>query len=320
MESGKFIISLDFELHWGGAEKWDIVNKKTYFNNTRIIVDQLLKVFEENKLPVTWATVGILFAATKDEFLKYKPEIEPTYINENLNYYSLLKNDEVGKDETEDPYHFAATLVRKIKEAPLQELSTHTFAHYYCNEKGQNITQFKADIEAAQKIAHDKYNVRLKSIVLPRNQFNKNYINTLAQAGIKVVRSNPDVWFWNKISLISPIFRALDTLFKISKSLSYKESDLTYQDTVLLLPASRFLRPYARKERLIQKLKTSRIKREMKHAAKNNRVYHLWWHPHNFGYFPKENMKQLLELIEYYNYLKQKYNFQACSMIEMHKK
>jgi hypothetical protein len=55
----------------------------------------------------------------------------------------------------------------------------------------------------------------------------------------------------------------------------------------------------------------------MTYAAKNGKCYHLWWHPHNFGYCLQENMQMLNDIISHYNYLNAKYGFQSSSMIEM---
>ena len=131
-------------------------------------------------------------------------------------------------------------------------------------------------------------------MITPRNQFNAEYLRIAAKNGIKVVRSNPDVWFWRKLSKISPIARAFDTLFPVSRTLTF--SEITNGFGPLEIPASRFLRPYCRNESAIQRLKLDRIKREMTFAAKNNRNYHLWWHPHNFGFYTEENLSSLKEI------------------------
>ena len=54
----------------------------------------------------------------------------------------------------------------------------------------------------------------------------------------------------------------------------------------------------------------------MTFAAKNNRSYHLWWHPHNFGYFSEENMSYLEDILKHYSELKDKYGYESNSMIE----
>lgn len=316
MKNGKLVISLDFELHWGAAEIWDLKKKKNYFDVTRSSISPLLKLFEKYEIHATWATVGFLFAESKIELLEFSPPNKPSYVNTKLNYYSLIPTEQVGENESDDPYHFAKSLITKINKSPNQELASHTFSHYYCNEKGQTPDQFRADIFAAQAIAKTKFDLRFKSLVLPRNQLNLKYIGLARSAGFRIIRSNPNVWFWNQRNRLTPLFRALDSLISISKPLTFREDELEFKEGVLLLPASRFLRPYTVKERFIQRLKIVRIKKEMLHAAKNNRVYHLWWHPHNFGYSNEKNLQFLEELLIYFKILKNKYNFQSLNMQE----
>lgn len=313
---GSFIISLDFELHWGVAELWSLKEREDYFETTRESIPQVLELFSQNHIHATWATVGFLFAKDKEQLLKLMPSKKPTYNNKKLSYYSLIDNNEVGFNEKDDPYHYAPSLIRLILDTPNQELGTHTFAHYYCNEKGQTKEQFDADLKAAKLIAKENFDIELQSLVFPRNQFNSDYLEIAFQNGIKVVRSNPNVWFWNHYSTLSPLARALDTLMPISNSLTFNQNNLS-KDKVLLLPASRFLRPYSKKESVIQKVKVNRIKSEMTFAAKQNKSYHLWWHPHNFGYDLDENMQMLKGIISHFNFLNQKYGFQSKSMIEM---
>jgi peptidoglycan/xylan/chitin deacetylase (PgdA/CDA1 family) len=317
MDKGKFIISLDFELHWGAVEKWDLDTKKNYFDNTRESIPRVLELFEKFEIHATWATVGFLFAKNKEQLLNILPKDRPTYHNQKLNYYKLIDRKEIGNDELDDPYHYAYSLIENIINTPNQELATHTFSHYYCNEPGQNCKQFDVDLKAAQKISMENFGIQLKSLVFPRNQFNEEYLDIAIHNGIKVVRSNPDVWFWKHSNKLSPVARAFDTLMPISSTLTYKEKELVTKNEVLLLPSSRYLRPYSNTEKLLQPIKLTRVLREMKYAAKNNRVYHLWWHPHNFGICLEENISNLRTILIYYKHLNNKYNFSSTSMIEM---
>ncbi len=318
MENGKFIISLDFELHWGAAEKWDLKLKKSYFDTTRKSIPIVLSLFEKYNIHATWATVGFLFAKNKDQLLKFCPKERPTYLKERLSYYNLIDNNEIGNSEQDDPYHFAHSLIALILKTPNQELGTHTFAHYYCNEEGQGKQQFDADLKAALALAKENFNVELKSLVFPRNQYNPEYLDIAKNNGIKVVRSNPDVWFWKSTSRMMGLARAFDTLVPISKSLAFNNSE-KIGDAVLLLPASRFFRPYTENEKMIQGLKIQRIKQEMTYAAKHKKNYHLWWHPHNFGYFLEDNIVVLETILKHYQKLNANYGFASSSMIELYK-
>lgn len=313
MKNGNFIISLDFELHWGGAEKWDLRDKKMYFENTVRFIPELLKIFEENRIRATWATVGFLFAQDKDQLIEYSPYLKPTYNKKELSSYTYL--DLVGNDERSDQFHFAFSLIKLILNTYGQEIASHTFSHYYCNEEGQTIDQFDADLAAAQFIAKANFGLNLKSLVFPRNQFNKAYLDVAFKNGIKVVRSNPDVWFWNKnYRYGSSLLRAIDTLIPISKSLSFEK--VKKENGIILLPASRFFRSYKSNESKIQRTKIQRIKNEMTFAAKHRSNYHLWWHPHNMADDIENNRSQLLEIIAHFRYLQKEYNFTSANMID----
>jgi peptidoglycan/xylan/chitin deacetylase (PgdA/CDA1 family) len=318
MENGKFVISLDFELNWGAAENDDLVLKKKYFDNTRYAVPKILELFENFNIHATWATVGFLFAKNLTQLNKFCPDLKPTYKNKFLSYYNLLDQNKIGINEENDPYHYGFTLISKILRTPNQELASHTFAHYYCNETGQTIDQFEADLTAAQLISKENFKTELKSLVFPRNQFNSEYLKVAIKKGILVVRSNPNVWFWRKTSKWMSVARAFDTLVLISNSLVYKKESCEISDGLLLLPASRFLRPYSKNEKFLQRIKLNRVKKEMTKAAKNNEIYHLWWHPHNFGSSTKENLFYLEAILIHFSNLRNKYNFQSKSMLEMH--
>jgi hypothetical protein len=317
--SGNFIISLDFELHWGGIELWDLKEKQEYFLTTRKVIPDILKLFVQNNIHATWATVGFLFAKNIETLENYFPKTQPNYHNSALNYYQLFTNKQVGENEIEDPFHFGNSIIQEIVKSKNQELASHTFCHYYCNEEGQTKSQFDADLAAAQSIALKETNQHLTSLVFPRNQYNNDYLETVLKNGFSVVRSNPNVWFWKSDNRWLFLARAFDTLFPISKTLCFSEQEIEYYKELTILPASRFFRPYSQKEKIIQKLKLCRIKREMLYAAKNNLNYHLWWHPHNFGNFPKENLEQLEEILAYFQLLNKKYNFTSKKMSDFKK-
>jgi len=314
---GAFVISLDFELHWGSVEKWDLDKKKVYFDNTRKSIPLVLDLLTRYDVHATWATVGFLFAKNKKQLLSLCPKEVPVYKKEYISTYNLINNNKIGNNEEEDPYHYASSLISKIVDTPNQEIATHTFSHYYCNEDGQNETQFNADLKAAQNIAKTNFGIQLKSLVFPRNQFNADYLNIAKQNGITVVRSNPNVWFWKNQSNISSLLRAIDTIMPISSTLTINRNKLK-NNRILVLPSSRFFRPYSKKEKLIQKIKLNRILSEMTFAAKNNKIYHLWWHPHNFGYNTLLNLNQLEKILNHFTFLKNKYKMESLNMLEIY--
>ena len=53
------------------------------------------------------------------------------------------------------------------------------------------------------------------------------------------------------------------------------------------------------------------------HAAKHNEVYHLWWHPHNFGVNQQENFEFLSKILKHYSALKAQYGFESMTMSDL---
>lgn len=318
---GIFTISLDFELHWGGFEKWPLSEHQTYFLNTRQIIPEMLKLFSAFEVHVTWATVGMLFYESAVELKNNFPPRKPEYRDAQLSAYRYIESCGIGEDETNDPFHFARSLILQIIATPNQELASHTFAHYYCNEEGQSSDQFYDDLMAAQRAAKT-FGKNLSSLVFPRNQFNDEYLRKCYQAGITAVRSNPRDWFWNiqtrKETIWKRINRGLDAYFPIGSKNTYKlDSVQKHADLPICIPASRLLRPYRPKEFFLNTLKIRRIKSEMTRAAKRGEVYHLWWHPHNFGSYPEESLRALNEILLHYRYCREKYNMESLTMGEI---
>ena len=227
----------------------------------------------------------------------------------------------MGRNEIEDPLHFADSLVRKIISTPHQELGSHSFAHYYCNESGQNPEQFNEDALSWNKAA-SSFDVKAKSLVFPRNQFNKDYLKICFANNIRIVRTNPSVWWWDIKSTQNEskwkrLNRGLDAYISLGIRTSYPLTKIISEEGVYLLSASRLLRPYNPKEFFLNNLKIERIKKEMFEAAINNECYHLWWHPHNFGNFSKENMNGLISILNHYQYLNKEYGMISLNMQEI---
>lgn len=263
----------------------------------------------------------MLMHSDKSALLANQPAIQPTYKQSQLSAYRFIETEGIGDNEGEDPYHYAHSLVQLITIHKGQELASHSFAHYYCNEAGQTLDQFAADCLAIKKAA-STYGVSTKSLVFPRNQFNPEYLKVCGESGIRIVRSNPVDWWWKIDSALNEskwkrLNRGLDAYFNIGGKTSYDINAIRKEQNVYLLPASRLLRPYNPKELFLNKKKISRIKKEMTIAAKNGEFYHLWWHPHNFGLYPDQSMKGLSEILSHYQFLKSNFNMRSLSMSEI---
>jgi peptidoglycan/xylan/chitin deacetylase (PgdA/CDA1 family) len=319
MDTGKFVISLDFELMWGVRDKRTIESYGDAIIGVRTAIEQMLLSFEKHGVKATFATVGFLFHKTKKDLLENVPIIKPSYTIEKLSPYPNIEKY-LGENEDEDPYYFGHSLIQQIKNRNVHELATHTYCHYYCLEPGQTVAQFENDLKVAIIVA-EKNDVTLKSIVFPRNQYNGDYTEVCHECGITSFRGSEKSRIYESSNgegqtLIKRALRLMDSYINIT-GYNCHRFDTIKESTPYNIPSSRFLRPYSEKLRLFEGLKFLRIKKAMTHAAKNNLVYHLWWHPHNFGRNCKENICFLEKILKHYDFLNEKYAFQSLTMEEL---
>lgn len=317
---GAFVVSLDFELHWGVRDRH--APGSPYARallGARTVVPRLLDLFEEFEVAATWATVGFLFAASREELERFEPSLRPAYLDRTLAPYG----EPLGADETEDPLHFAASLVRRVQRTPRQEIATHTFSHYYCGEAGQNRETFRADLSAACAIAAHR-GVRLRSIVFPRNQHNPAYDDILVESGIEAYRGNPrsDMWrFGDARESARPwkrTARLVDAYAGAAAPSTTSWEEVPQPNGLSDVRASCMLRPYRPALRHLERLRLRRIRRGLHFAARAGRIFHLWWHPHNMGVHQQENLDFLRRVLIEFAACRERHGMRSLSMAGVH--
>lgn len=314
---GHFVISLDFELIWGMLDQPNLEKYKENIIGGRKAIRLILDLFQQYEIHATWAVVGIMAFDNKKEMEAYLPKIRPEYKNSLCSGYSYLNN--VGKNENEDPLSYGKSLILKIKETPNQEIGTHTFSHYYCNEEGADISSFREDLRAAVRVMKEKYDIDLHSIVFPRNQVKAEFLHIVKEQGLRCYRSNPKIYTTstNKIVIfICRILRLIDTYLPICGENCCLEK-IDEWESILGTCASRFFRPYNEHFKILEPLKIVRIKKQMRYAAKHGTTFHLWWHPHNFGKNTEQMLKQLEDILIYYEQMNKKYGIKSVNMNEL---
>lgn len=315
-KAGIFTVSLDFELYWGLRDKRSIRAYEQNLKGVHEAVNRILGLFDKYQVHATWATVGFLFAKDMEELNHYSPFSKPKYEDINLDPYKYIKDNHT----LENLYHFAPVLVNNISKYQNQEIASHTFSHYYCLEKGQTKNEFDSDIQAAVNVAKDK-GISLESLVFPRNQWNVDYLSVLHKYGIKSYRGNEKGWIYEAVgekeeNLFRRGIRLLDSYINLSGSNSYKVQSIN-TTSPYNIPSSRFLRPVSSKLSLIEGLRRRRITNSLLQAAKNGEIFHLWWHPHNFGINIDANINFLEIILQSFTELKEEYDMKSLNMKEI---
>lgn len=289
---GGFVLSLDFELMWGVRSSRTIEAYAANVLGVRTMVPRMLDLLVRHDLGCTWATVGLVFFDDRDAMMAALPTVRPAYGDTRLSSYSYL--DEVGRDERSDPYHFGRSLVRLIAGCPRQEIATHTFSHYFCLAEGHTPAAFAADLDAAVKVAAAE-GVSLRSIVFPRNQVRDDVLPLCRAAGLEVYRGTGPGVRADDNGVVRRGMRLLGSYLdtgQLGTSVQAGPHGMTD------VPASLFLRPYSRRLSFAEPMKRTRILDAMRLAARHGRLFHLWFHPHNFGVDQDENFALMTAIAE----------------------
>jgi len=248
---------------------------------------------------------------SRDELMESLPARRPDYRSERLSPYADI--GAVGRDEDDDPYHYGASLVELIRQTPHQEIGTHTFSHFYCLEEGGDVEAFRADLAAARAVAQRRGLV-LSSLVFPRNQYAAEHLEACRGQGITSFRGNENIWFHaarsgSGQSALVRGFRLADNYLPIAGAQAPKP---TISGGLVNVASSRFLRPSAFPA--FEPIRLRRVTAAMTAAAQTGGVFHLWWHPHNFGLNSEANLAFLSRILDHFGELSQRHRMRSMNM------
>lgn len=316
MKQGTLVISLDFELYWGVVGKKSLAEYKDSLLGVQTAIPAMLALFNRYGIHATWATVGFLFCHSRDELLDAIPATLPEYADESLSPYRHL--EEIGTDKASDPFYFAPSLIALVANEPYQEIASHTFSHYYALAQGQNKQAFRADLDAARRVAA-QHGYALKSLVFPRNQENADYLDVCQELGFVAYRGIPKSASYTASDDTNSIsrrgMRLTDSYLNVLGHHTYALGDV-HPTVPCNIAASRFLRPYNSRLKHLEEMRQRRILDDMTYSAQNGLVYHLWWHPENFGRDTIANLNFLELILAHFCKLHAKFGFQSQNMCE----
>ncbi len=312
MASAKFVISLDFELFWGVSDSQTVAGYGRNVLGEWQAVPRLLGLFGRYGVRVTWATVGMIMCRHYEEWRAIRPSLLPGYARAALSPYAM---DDLVKSHPR--LFFARPLVEQILATPGQELATHTYGHFYCNEAGASPAQFAADLACARAVANGM-GATLRSAVLPRNQIVASFLPILSQAAIQVYRGNAQHILYRDGDAVAcgvagRAVRFADACLPLSGKRTVRAQ---HTGSLVNVPGSLFLYPWSNRQRALLALRLRRLKQGMTLAAREGSIFHLWWHPHNFGVNLDENLALLDVLLRHYRHLADTHGMESHCMAD----
>jgi peptidoglycan/xylan/chitin deacetylase (PgdA/CDA1 family) len=191
---GGFVISADFELAWAwrysktSKDPFNLALRKA--KQERENVPVFVKMFEEYKIPITWATVGHLFleSCTKNDhdWMRRIPHFNNHWLFEKGDWYDY----DPCSNYKSAPEWYAPDLIEMILKSKVKhEIGSHSFSHLHFNDKVCPPEAADDDIKACIDAA-SKWNIELKSMVFPGGT-NGNYAS-LVKYGFTNYRLNSE--------------------------------------------------------------------------------------------------------------------------------
>lgn len=295
LDKGIFIISVDTELAWGTFDHAGHKKYKEAYEKYRIIIMDILKIFEKYNIPATWAIVGHLFldSCQREDGILHPDIIRPRHKWFSGDWFSY----DPGTDLSRDRIWYGRDIVKMIKEAhPKQEIASHSFCHPVFSDKGCSRETAESDIAKCVQLAL-KEDIELKTFTFPRNL--PGHLEILSKYGFRVFRGQGDRYCSLKLpGIIEKIYFLLDDMMTTTPPVVLPKTSSKHG--LIEVPASMLFRFAYGKSRFIPEgVRFKKAKKGIDAAIKRKRVFHLWFHPISFAWKTNLMLAELDLILQY---------------------
>ena len=268
-KKASFVLSIDLELAWGVWDKLNSTNVQKIIDTERLVCENLLNIFDDNEMPVTWAVVA-----------------------------ALLDNKNKMMGNLNQKAWYAPDILDNILNSKTKHLiASHSYAHKEFNTcSNEEITE---DFEKSIFFLKS-FNINTDVFIFPRN--NVFHLDVLKKFNFKTYRSIDQSWYkkvykYNK--LLGKISNLIDKVIPIktnSVSPLIDKFGLTEVPTSILLISKNGIRTIVTNYSMFKKIKDG-----IDLAISQNECFHIWFHPSNFYYQTNKQFDLLKKIINYVN-------------------
>lgn len=275
------LISIDTEMAWGAVHRGP--PNPYHWPQERDVLRSLLDIFDEHDVPATWATVGHLFLDGCEQVQgRAHPEItRPAYAWREHDWF----HEDPCAPATEESRWYAPDLVREILDRRTgHEMASHGFSHLIVGDPGCSAEAFDSELAAARTAA-EPYGVQLRSFVYPRNAIgHQDVLRRHGYVAYRGVRRDP---FGSRHGRPRQLSRLRDRVVPSPTSVVRPILEGTlwnFPTTVMYGPDRRSgaARPWQ-----------WQLRRRLRHAARHDGLFHIWFHPHNLQRDPATALRGL---------------------------
>lgn len=271
--SGAFVVSLDTELVWGMFDTGAVAPER--YAGTRNIIRSLLDLFDEHRIPATWALVTHLLTDCRTS------ESDGQSHSDSCEQYSRNTALPCQQPLTSELWH-EPRILNWIEDAEADhDVGSHTHTHLVFNEATREGA--RSDIEQSVATA-SCHGIDMASFVYPRNAIAHRDI--LSDVGFEVYRGIDSRWY-ERSQMPAPVVKGARfadeaTQWTPPTVLPRTESGLVE------VPGSQIFRPvHAGWQYTPKESQRSRAIAGLDRAARTGQIFHLWFHPFNFARDPE---------------------------------
>jgi hypothetical protein len=270
---GYFVFSLDTELAWGSLD-WDRPGSGQSFRNgakERETILRLLKMMDEFGIVATWGITGHLFYE-KCEECNVCPILE-------------LKGKDIRFDQiwkSKDSMWYGADIVEMLLSGDSgHEIGFHGYTHRLFNRLSRDEARF--EIQEWLRLAKRR-NIIPQSVIFPQGRI--GHLDLFQEAGFICYRGKEVRHPAFSIPLLGKVLNRINLVLSMFTPQVYEiESD---PKDLVNIPSSQWLFRTKRKIETsldslgLQELRFRGTIKAIKKAAEEQKIIHLWAHPHEF--------------------------------------
>ena len=284
------MLSIDTEMAWGMVHRHGVKENERAYARTREAVDGLLELLDKYEIRATWAMVGhlMLRSCAPEGGVKHPDVARPDYSWFAEDWFE--QDPASGVDDA--PFWYGPDILEQIRACRVpQEIGSHSFSHITVGDPGYSREAFATELAKCNELAAER-GLELKSFVYPRNIV--GHTDVLAEFGFTSYRGDAPCWYdgyghfaWrighkidNFLPHSPPVVLPVKEggVWNIPASYYYPHSEPRWNDWGRLMPLW---------------LRTRKIIRGVRKAQKQQRIFHLWFHPYNIASNPERLLKGL---------------------------
>lgn len=257
--TGRFYLSLDFELGWGVIEngRWKERQQKGVYKELRPVLTEFLDFLAEREIALDWATVGAMIAERQEGEFDHLPQNLVAPID---NFLNTADADTIDGRDLFDKLLACRTA---------QNIGSHSYSHTRFSRDGYSVDAQTADLRKAQDVLK-AWGCEPDFFVFPVNH-DKTYM-PLADNGIRSGRGKP---LYKKSVLPSPLNRMLQKTIACPPAVQENEID-----GVTRHHGSLFYNWYGKHASIMRHFVNLQASRALSNVVAGN-SQHFWIHPFN---------------------------------------